>query len=59
MSDEPMTPLLMGAAALHENMLAYVQAGFTRDEALKIVIAMLTEAMRRGNGEAGGGGGGA
>lgn len=39
-------PLAAGAAALHENMISFVGAGFTRQEALQIVIALLLEAMK-------------
>lgn len=35
------TPLLTAAIAVHEGFTAYVQAGFTRDEALQLVIAQL------------------
>ena len=50
MNDDIITPLAAGATALHENMAVLVSAGFTRDEAVKIVIAMLTEAIRNENG---------
>ena len=39
-----MTQLQQGAAGVHEMFVAYVNAGFTRDEALRIVIAMITNA---------------
>lgn len=52
-SDGELTPLAAAAAGLHENMMAYVKAGFTREEALRIVIALLTETMRRAGGEGG------
>jgi hypothetical protein len=59
MNDEnfPLPPLMTGAVALHENMIAYVEAGFTRSEALQIVLTMLTEAIRQSERERGGGGG--
>lgn len=43
----PLAPMIASAAALHETMTAYVQVGFTRPEALQIVIAMLMEAIRQ------------
>jgi len=39
---DPMTMLATGAAAQHEIFMAYVAAGFTRPEALSIIIAMIT-----------------
>lgn len=39
---DPMTILATGAAAQHEIFMAYVTAGFTRQEALSIIIAMIT-----------------
>lgn len=39
---DPMTMLAQGAAAQHEIFMAYVEAGFTRPEALAIIIAMIT-----------------
>ena len=39
---EPMTQLAEGAAQLHELLTAYVTAGFTRSEAMEIVIAIIT-----------------
>lgn len=40
--EDPMTQLATGVAQQHEMFMAYVDAGFTRPEALKIIIAMLT-----------------
>ncbi len=40
--EDPMTMLAQGAAAQHEIFMAYVAAGFTRPEALAIIIAMIT-----------------
>jgi hypothetical protein len=42
---EPLTELAANAAQLHEAFMAYVQAGFTRDEALRIVIAFVTASI--------------
>jgi hypothetical protein len=38
---DPMTQLAAGAAQQHEMFMAYVEAGFTRPEALKIMIAII------------------
>ena len=51
-ADEFLSPLMTGATALHENMLAFVAAGFTRDEALRITLTILTEMIRKQNGSA-------
>ena len=41
--EDPASPLVVGAASMHEIFLAYIVAGFTRDEALRIVIVFLTK----------------
>jgi hypothetical protein len=38
---DPMTQLAAGVAQQHEMFMAYVEAGFTRPEALKIMIAVI------------------
>jgi hypothetical protein len=38
---DPMTQLAAGVAQQHEMFTAYVEAGFTRPEALKIMIAII------------------
>ena len=43
LAEDPISPLVAGAASMHEIFLAYIAAGFTRDEALRIVIAFLTK----------------
>jgi len=40
--EDPMGALAESTVAQHEMFMAYVEAGFTRPEALKIIIAMLT-----------------
>jgi hypothetical protein len=40
--EDPISALAAGVAQQHEMFMAYVDAGFTRPEALKIIIAMLT-----------------
>jgi hypothetical protein len=42
-----LTPMAEGAAATHELFMAYVQAGFTREEALQLVISMITASAPR------------
>lgn len=37
-----------GAVAQHEMYLAWVQAGFTPDQALELVKAVISEVFRRG-----------
>lgn len=39
---DPMTQLAEGAAQGHELFMSYVDAGFTRQEALAILIGILT-----------------
>lgn len=43
---DPFSALSEGAAQVHELFTSYVHAGFTRAEALKIVIAMVTAHVR-------------
>lgn len=40
--EDPLSALAEGVAQQHEMFMAYVDAGFTRPEALKIIIAMIT-----------------
>lgn len=47
---EFLSPLMTGATALHENMLSFVAAGFTRDEAMRITLTILVEMIRKQNG---------
>jgi hypothetical protein len=35
-------PMMQAAVAIHEAFLAYVDAGFTRDEALRIVVTQMS-----------------
>ena len=42
---EPLTQLAEGAAQAHELFLAYVGAGFTRQEALQLLVAILAAAF--------------
>jgi hypothetical protein len=46
---DPLSPLMIGATALHENLVSMVEAGFTRDEGMRIVLTMLTEAIQAAN----------
>lgn len=43
----PITPLAEGAAQAHELFQSYVDAGFTRQEALYLIGQMLTAAIQR------------
>lgn len=40
--EPPITKLAAGAAQLHELYTAYVDAGFTEQQALRIIISILT-----------------
>jgi hypothetical protein len=40
---DPISDLAAGAAQIHELFMAYVNADFTRAEALQIIIAMVTK----------------
>jgi hypothetical protein len=40
------TPLAQSAAAHHELMMTYVQAGFTRAEALQILLTVIAVSLR-------------
>lgn len=42
---DPLTELAAGAVQLHELFLAQVAAGFTEQQAMQIVIAVLTGGM--------------
>lgn len=53
---DPLSPLMVGATALHENLMSMVEAGFTREEGMRIVLTMLTEAIRAANGSGRSGG---
>jgi hypothetical protein len=46
MPDSPMTEMGQNAAALHEQFMSYVTAGFTRAEALHLISAILTAHIR-------------
>jgi hypothetical protein len=41
------TPMAEGATATHELFTAYVLAGFTREEALRLVISMISASTER------------
>ena len=44
MTQDPITVLGEAAAQLHELFRSYVEAGFTEDQALKLIIAIVTRA---------------
>jgi hypothetical protein len=43
------TPLAQSAAAHHELMMTYVAAGFTRQEALQILLMVLSINLQKGD----------
>lgn len=47
-SDSAPSPLLEAAVYMHEMFTTYVEAGFTEDQALKIVISYALEMLRQG-----------
>jgi len=47
--EDPVTSLAVGAVQQHEMFLAYVHAGFTRDEALKLIGAIMAAHIRNEN----------
>lgn len=44
--EDPITALAAAATGMHELFTAYIDAGFTRAEALQILIAVVTAPMR-------------
>jgi hypothetical protein len=44
----PITELAAGAAQTHELYSAYVEAGFTPDQAMQLICCMLAESFRHG-----------
>jgi hypothetical protein len=44
--EDPITSLAEGAAQMHELFMAYLHAGFTRAEALQIMISIVTASIR-------------
>jgi hypothetical protein len=44
-NEDPLTVMNQGAVAVHELFTAYMEAGFTEDQALKIVIGLLSNVM--------------
>ncbi|MGW4825392.1 hypothetical protein ACWEP4_42605 [Streptomyces sp. NPDC004227] len=45
---DPITNLAAGAAQLHELYSAYVDAGFTPDQAMQIVLTIISSGARGG-----------
>lgn len=50
MPDSPVTEMGQNAAALHEQFMSYVIAGFTRPEALDLIKTILKSHFRTANG---------
>lgn len=46
LGDSVPTPLMQGAAVMHESFKAYVAAGFTEAQAIAIVTQLLIAAMK-------------
>ena len=46
--ESPLSELAAGAVQMHEMLTSYVAAGFTRAEALQIIISMLVANFKRG-----------
>jgi len=44
----PIGPAAAAAIGMHETLTAYMDAGFTRGEAMQIVLVVLTEGLRQG-----------
>lgn len=44
--EDPMTELAAGAAQMHELFTAYMNAGFSHDDALQLLIAIITASIR-------------
>lgn len=51
--ESPMSELDESAVMLHETFLSYVNAGFTREESIKIIISLMVKEldMRNKNNE--------
>lgn len=45
MSDDPLMPLAEAAVQMHELVLIYEEAGFTRAESIQIVLALMVAKM--------------
>lgn len=45
---DPITDLAAGAAQLHELFTAYIQAGFTENQALRLLVGVLTSGISGG-----------
>jgi len=41
-----MTALAVNAAMMHELLVSYIEAGFTRAEAMQVVLAITVEGIR-------------
>ncbi len=52
--NDPLTFLAEAAAQQHELFMAWVNAGFTRAEALQMIIAIMTEGMSQTSEQASG-----
>lgn len=48
--ESPISQLLAGAIQMHEMLVAHVQAGFTRAEAMEILKTVVAEQVRNAKG---------
>lgn len=46
----PLTTVAAGAIQVHELFMSYVNAGFTRNEALQLIMLVMTSGMNNMNG---------
>jgi hypothetical protein len=46
--DWPPTPMAAGATVVHELYRSYVEAGFTEEQAMQIILTMVAEQVRKG-----------
>jgi hypothetical protein len=51
MPQEPMTALGASAAAHHELVMTYVAAGFSRQEAMQVLLLLISVGIQRNNQE--------
>lgn len=50
MPPSPVSPVAAGAVQVHELFMAYVNAGFTRAEALQLTMSIMHAGMKNMNG---------
>jgi hypothetical protein len=50
MTENSLTKLMQGAVLYHEVFMSFIEAGFTREEALELVKVFVASSMIGGNG---------